>query len=699
MGQTAARPPTIPGTTPFGYRTLDMSDITEFSAVRAILSFAEGWVSQILRVNMDSLYKGEVIAVIVVRRALEAVRIKSFNAVETRTLSLLAGLGMALMICGCGGNASSNGVSEPSLVSLSVSPSNLSVFTGESKQLTATGTFSDESTQNLSTAVAWSSANTQVAMVSSTGLVTAQGGGLAAITATSGSISAQASVSVTYQGVLTYRNDLGRTGQNLNEVALTSANVNSAQFGKLFSYPVDGAIYAQPLYVASVAILGQGVHNVVYVATQHDSVYAFDADGKTTAPLWHVSFINASTRVTSVPGPDVSDYAIPGGEIGVTATPVIDAIGGTLFVVAYTKENGQYVYRLHALDLTSGAEKFGGPVVIQASVPGTGDENNGQGQVPFDPKMHLQRPGLLLLSGVVYIGFGSHDDTPPWHGWLLAYNATTLQQVASFNTTPNGSAGSIWESGCAPAVDANGNVYVATSNGTFDVNTGGMDYGESVLKLNPGTLSVLDWFSPLNLQILLGDWDLGSGGTMLLPDQPGSHPHLLVVAGKQGVIYLIDRDNLGHFNSVSDQIVQELEGTINNNNLSTPAYWQGSVYYASENDNLKMFALNNGLLSTAPVSASRESFGYAGASPSISANGSRNGILWVIDTSALGTGGPAVLRAYDATNVSHELYNSAQAGTRDTLGPSVKFTVPTVINGKVYAGTATELDVFGVLPQ
>jgi hypothetical protein len=439
----------------------------------------------------------------------------------------------------------------------------------------------------------------------------------------------------------------------------------------------------------------QGVHNTVYVATQHDSVYAFDADGKVSGPLWHVSFINASA--TSVPTGDVSDDAFPGGEIGITSTPVIDPVGGTIYVVAYTKENGQYVYRLHALDLTSGAEKFAGPVIIQASVAGTGDENNGQGQVPFDAGMHLQRPGLLLLNGVVYIGFGSHADNPPWHGWLLAYNATTLQQVAVFNTTPNGSYGALWGSGCAPAADANGNIYAATGNGTFDVSAGGVDYGDSVLKLNPGTLTVLDWFSPFNTDFLSeSDNDLGSGGTMLLPDQSGPHQHLLVVAGKEGRIYLINRDNLGHFNSVADtQIVQELVGAINNNNLTTPAYWQGNVYYASQNDSLKMFTLSNGLLSTSAVAASPESFGYAGASPAISANGSNNGILWVIDTSHAA----AVLRAYDPTNVSHELYNSTQAGARDTLGPAVKFIVPTVFNGKVYAGTATELDVLGLLSR
>jgi hypothetical protein len=283
-----------------------------------------------------------------------------------------------------------------------------------------------------------------------------------------------------------------------------------------------------------------------------------------------------------------------------------------------------------------------------------------------------------------------------------------LQQVGSFNTTPNGFGASLWAAGCAPAADANGNIYVATANGTFDVSAGGVDYGDSVLKLEPARsslksgsgLSVLDWFSPFNTQWLAEvDYDLGSGGAMLLPDQPGPHPHMLVVAGKEdtgggkGRIYLLDRDNLGGFNATSDQVVQELVGAINFLNWTTPAYWQGNIYYASHNDSLKMFALHNGLLSTAAVATSPETLGSHGASPSVSANGTSNGVVWAIDAST------SVLRAYDATNVSHELYNSTQAGARDTLGPAVRFTVPTVVGGKVYVGTASELDIFGLLSR
>jgi uncharacterized protein YjdB len=671
----------------------------------------------------------------------------------------------------------------PNLESISVSPQSTSIPLGTSQQFKATGAYSDGSSQDLTNSVTWNSSNLAVATINTSGLATGVATGAATISASTNSVSgtaslavgppvaisvtpgavslgigqtqqftvsvtntanaavtwavdsivggnatvgtissaglyqapatsgmhqvsamsqedptksAQAAVTVAYQGIFTYHNDNARTGQNLSETTLTPANVNSTQFGKLFSYPVDGAIYAQPLYAASVTVPGQGVHNVVYVATQHDSVYAFDADGKSSAPLWQVSFINPSAGVNTVSASAVSDDAFPTGEIGITSTPVIDPVGGTLYVVAYTDENGQYVYRLHALDLTSGAEKFGGPAVIQASVSGTGISSS-QGQVAFDPMQHLQRPGLLLFNGSVYIGFGSHGDTPPWHGWLLAYDATTLHHTAVFNVTPNGSSGAIWESGGAPAVDASGSIYVATGNGTFDVDVGGQEYGDSVLKLDPGTLGVLDWFTPFNEAYLCSqDIDLGSGGVMLLPDQPGPHPHLLLVSGKEGRIYVLDRDNLGGFVALDAQIPQELFGALVSN-FSTPAYWQGNVYFVAFDDRLKMFTLTNGVLSTLPVALSPEYFGYAGATPSISANGSSNAILWMVHTGNVVSGGPAGLYVYQAANVSIELYNSTQVPSRDTLGPATKFTVPTVINGKVYVGTATELDVLGLL--
>jgi hypothetical protein len=627
-------------------------------------------------------------------------------------LTSFCGLSTAFMVgmTGCGGGAitpvasssltsTATAASIATLTKIAIEPSSVNLSVGQTYQFTVTGTDNDGNSSDVTASATWSSSSPAVVTVGASGVAMTTGEGSATITAVLAdrSKNASASVTVAYARMLAYHNDLARTGQNLNETILTLSNVNSAQFGKLFSYPVDGGMYAQPLYMQSVTLGNQGVHNVVYVVTEHDSVYAFDADGKVSTPLWHVSFINPFAGITTVPPPP-GDDAFPAGEIGITSTPAIDPATGILYVVSYTLENGRPVYRLHALDLSTGAERLGGPVVMAAFTSGTGDDTDGLGHVYFDPAWHLQRSALLLLNGVVYVGFASHADIPPYHGWLLAYDAKTLKQTAVYNDTPNGRLGGIWESGCGPTVDANGNLYIATGNGTFDASAGGPDYGESVVKLDRASLKVLDWFTPFNQASLNAvDQELGSGGPMLLPDQPGLHPRLLVVAGKEGRIYLLDRDNLGRYGLTADAAVQELRGQINPNVLSTPAYWRGNIYYTSQYDTLKMFSLKNGLLSTSPVAVSQASFGHVGATPSISANGSTAGIVWVIDTSAVSNGGPAQLRAYDATDVSRELYDSTLAGWRDTPGTANKFAVPTVINGKVYVGTATELDVFGLL--
>jgi hypothetical protein len=388
---------------------------------------------------------------------------------------------------------------------------------------------------------------------------------------------------------------------------------------------------------------------------------------------------------------------------------VIDPVSGTLYVVAATKEvsNGiaSYIQRLHALDITTGGEKFGGPVVITASVPGTG-EGSSNGLVTLDPLLHLQRAGLALVNGTVYLGFGSHSDIDPYHGWLLGYDAATLTQASVFNTTPNGARGAIWQAGGAPAADAAGNIYVIAGNGTFDANLGGMgdvDYGDTFLKLFPnGTmLGVSDYFTPSNESSLeMLDLDFGSAVSLLLPDQPSMFPHLAVAAGKDGTIYVVNRDDMGQFQPGSNnKIVQALAQALGAN-FSTPAYWQNHVYFLAAKDVLKTFTLANGLLSTSPTSQALTVFGFPGATPVVSANGPANGIVWVLQTdSFLNTGGTAVLRAYDATNVATELYNSNQAGSRDFPGPAVKFTLPTVANGKVYVGTQTQVSVFGILPQ
>ena len=530
--------------------------------------------------------------------------------------------------------------------------------------------------------------------------------------------------------VLTWHNDLARTGQNLNETILTPANVNVNTFGQLFQYAVDGFTYAQPLYKANLNISG-GTHNVVFIATQHDSVYAFDADNPTLGPnhnglYWQDSFINPAAGINTVPSGDTgSTDIVP--EIGITGTPVIDGSSSTLYVVAKTKEHrsdgDHYVQKLHALDLATGGEKFNGPVLIgdtmfggpdggftdvtNIAVPGTGDGSDGT-TVRFNALRENQRPSLVLLNGIVYIGWASHGDVSPYHGWLVGYNAATLQPVTIFNTSPNGGLDAIWMSGAAPAVDASGNIFAATGNGTFDANVGGPDYGDSILKLatTPG-LAVNDYFTPHDQDFLSStDLDQGSGDVMLLPDQAGPVAHLAVQVGKTGRIYVLNRDNLGQFNSGFDNVVQTLpDGTVGGM-WSSPAYFnngsQQLVYFHGTGDVLKAFQLlSNGTLSGSPLVQGQNFFGFPGATPSISANGTQNGIVWEIDNTFYGFPGPGpnpgVLHAYDATTLK-EVYNSNQFGALDQLAPAVKFTVPTVTNGHVYVGSQYAVEVFGLLP-
>jgi hypothetical protein len=527
--------------------------------------------------------------------------------------------------------------------------------------------------------------------------------GVAAVRSGRGPAPQQSDSSATLASVLTYHNDNARDGQNLAETTLTPANVKHPQFKRLFSDAVDGFIYAQPLYVPDVSISGRGTHNVVFVATENDSVYAFDAE-TAESPLWHTSFIDPSAGITTMPSSDAKCPA-NGPQFGITATPVIDAASGTIYVVANTKENGKYFQRLHALDISTGTEKFGGPVTLEASVRGTGEGGTG-GVISFDPLQQHIRPGLLLANGLVYITSASHCDHDPWHGWVLAYNATSLARVAVLNTTPDAGRGGIWMSGGGPAADSDGNIFLATGNGTFDVNSGGVDYGDSYLKLNGTSLAVSDYFTPFNQATLNGlDLDLGSGGVLILPAQPGPHPDLLVGAGKGETIYLVNRDDMGRFGPSGDMVVQEIRNGAGASGCSaataagcvfdTAAYWQGKVYFAGHNDALKAFQLKNGLLGTTPVSKSTATFGIFGAVPAISANGATNGIVWVLDTSAL-PNGQAVLRAYNANNLSTELYDSNQAGTADQPGGAVRFSVPTIANGKVYVGTHTQLSVYGL---
>jgi hypothetical protein len=487
--------------------------------------------------------------------------------------------------------------------------------------------------------------------------------------------------------VLTWQYDNTRAGANTAETTLTPVTVNSSTFGKLFSQPVDGYIYGQPLYLANVAIPGQGTHNVVFVATQHDSVYAFDADTN-MAPLWTVSFLIGGA--TTVPNGDVGcTQIVP--ELGITSTPVIDPDAGTIYVVAMTKESGNYVHRLHALDVATGAEQAGSPVVIEASYPGTGE---GGSMLVFQPKNYKQRPGLLLLNGILYLAWGSHCDIGRYHGWLMAYDAQTLQQVGVYNTTPNGNQGALWNGGAAPAVDENGNIYIVGGNGVFDYNNGGQNLGEAYIKLS-GALEVLDYFAPFNYASLNSrDLDVGSAGVALLGDEAGSadHPHLLAGAGKEGRIYLLDRDNMGGWRNATDdgQIVASSGAGAIGGLFGNPSYFNNSLYYCGSGDYLKAYSVSNAVLSSAPTSLSPNKFGSPGCLPTISANGTDSGIVWVFDSANL-------LRAFDAGNLASELWNSNQNAGRDRLGRYVKFSVPMVASGKVYAGVQDSLAVYGLL--
>src|SRR5258708_3247946 len=492
------------------------------------------------------------------------------------------------------------------------------------------------------------------------------------------------------------------SGAKLSESLLTRSNVRTSTFGKLFSTAVDGYVYAQPLYLPGIQ-MGAGTpqagttHNVVFIATEHNGVYAVDADsngGANASPLWQASLMDAAhgaaAGATTVPNSDVSSSDIV-PEIGITGTPVIDPVAGILYVVSKTKENSTYVQRLHALDVTSGAEKLGGPVVVQASVPGNGTGSSG-GVLNFNPLWENQRPGLLLLNGILYLGFAAHGDNGPWHGWVLAYNATNLQQTSAYCTTPGGTGAGVWMSGAGLAADVAdpvnhpfGRMFFATGNGSFNATkpfTNSMNYGDSHVRLDltNGVMTVLDSFTPSNQSALnSADNDVASGGVLLLPDQAsGGHTHLLVQVGKEGKIYVDDRDNMGGFNS-TDQNVQELSGAVGGL-WGMPSYWNGNVYFWGQSDNLTAFSLSNGLLSTAYTSKSSETIGYQGETPAVSSNGSTNGIVWTGQS----VSAHFLLTAHDANNLATTLYTSNQNSSRDGGSAGVKVTVPTLINGKVY---------------
>ncbi len=497
--------------------------------------------------------------------------------------------------------------------------------------------------------------------------------------------------------VLTYHNDLARSGQNLNETILTPTNLNSSSFGKIGFLSVDGLVDAEPLYASGLTVSG-ATHNVVFVVTENDSAYAFDAD--TFTQLWKVSVLGANETASDDRG---CGQVTP--EIGITSTPVIDLNAGShgvIYIVGMSKDgNGNYFQRLHALDVTTGAEVSGSPVTIQATYP------NQSGTTTFDPKQYKERAALLLLNGVIYTTWASHCDDGPYTGWIMGYNETTLQRTSVLNVIPNGSEGAIWMAGDGPAADSSGNLYFLDANGTFDdtLDTNGFpinsDYGNAFIKISTAnnTVKVADYFTMYNTTSESNsDEDLGSGGEILLPDltdNVGNRWQLAVGAGKDGHIYVVNRNLMGKFNTNNDSaIYQEISSNgLSGGSFATPAYFNNAVYYGAVDDSLKAFSIVNAKLVAPAGSQSPSGFGYPGTTPSISANGTSDGILWAVENQ----NGNGVLHAYDATNLGNELYNSSQAANgRDNFSDN-KFITPMIANGKVYVGTPTGVAVFGSL--
>ena len=596
-----------------------------------------------------------------------------------------------------------------SSTAMSLSPAAAAITLTRTQQFTATVPGGGAATWTVD---AIAGGNSTVGTISSSGLYTAGVAGAHHIVATSVANTAQtaaATVAVTdLAGVYTYHNDLSRDGANTQEYALTTANV-AASFGKLASCPVDGAIYAQPLWAANVGINGT-THNVVYVATQHDGLFAFDADATTCTQLWRVSLVDAahgaSAGETAVPcttGVPCSGTPLVGGgygdiqpEIGVTGTPVIDPVAGILYVVSKSVNAAQTTFyqRLHAIDLTTGSEKAGSPVAITATVPGTGD---GGTTVAFNTQHENQRPGLALANGNVYIAWAAHEDVAPWYGWVIAYhyNGSSFTQSAAFNTAPNEGQSGVWMSGGAPAVDSSGNVYVSTGNGEFDAGNAmppNTDYGDSLLQLN-ASLGVLQYFTPSDqLNDYQHDEDFGSGGAMVLADLPAGNTitHALICGGKDGVLYVLNRDLLGGLGAATVQQIPLGQGPVPGL-FSTAALWNNYLFVGAAGGALDAYELTPATVQFNLASMSAHNYVWPGATPSVSAAGTQNGLVWVLDTSTYCTEqspscGPAVLHAYDATDLATELWNSS-TNAQDAAGYAVKFTVPTVANGRVYVGT------------
>jgi hypothetical protein len=637
-------------------------------------------------------------------------------------LPAITAIGVALLLVACGGPGGTSSVAAGGTVS--VSPRIAAITLSRTQQFTAIVPGGG--------AAAWTvdgiaGGNSTVGLVSATGLYAAgTAAGTHTLVATSvadPTKSANAIVAVTdLPGVFTYHNNLARNGANTQEYALQPSIVNTANFGKLAACAADGAIYAQPLWVANLTMNG-AKHNVVFAATQHDSLFAFDADARPCAPLWSVSLIDAahggSGGETAVPGNLVgSGLSDIQPEVGVTGTPVIDPAGGILYVVSKSVNAAQTTYyqRLHAIDLATGNEKIGSPATLVGTYPGTGD---GGATVTFNPQQQNQRAGLALVNGVVYIAWGAHEDRSPYYGWMMSYQytGTALTQKAVLNVTPNTQGGGIWMGGGAPAIDSNSNLYVLTGNGTFDAVSGSApqnDYGDSLLALN-AALQVSQYFTPSDqLADALYDIDFGSGGAALLADLPAGNTvtHALICGGKDGVLFVLNRDLLGGFGDAA--AVQ----TINTGHptYATGSFWNNNFYLGGVSGPLTAFQLNTTNAHFTQASTSTHLYGFPGATPSVSSAATQNGVVWALETGSYCTQqspscGAAVLYAYDANNVATELWNSALIAS-DAAGNAIKFTVPTIANGKVYVGTRGnsrggavgstnvpgELDIYGLTP-
>ena len=578
------------------------------------------------------------------------------------------------------------------VLAMTIAPTTTSLTPKGSRQFTATV----QGTGN--NGVTWSvdgvaGGNQSTGTISSTGLYIAPAStgshtvSAASVALPTYSVNAAVSVINAPQGsasMLTYHNDDVRDGVNNTESTLNTDNVNTQQFGKLDALQVDGQVYAQPLYLPNLTINGVQ-HNVVFVATENDTVYAFDADGLSDSALWKQ---HLATPL------QVNDQEGIKPLLGITSTPVIDSTTGTMYVVTDGLENGNKVFRLHALSVATGAEKFGGPVVVTGTVAGTGwDSNNGQ--ITLETNCY-QRNGLALnpATNSINITFGHCN-----HGWILAYDKASLQQVAIYNVTPDGAGGGLW--GGTPAIDdTTGDVYLITG---VDLGDPAPDYNDSAMRLQGSNLTELDYFKPSNeIYLRENDADFGSGSPIIMPDNPSQYPHELIGGGKDGRIFVLNRDDMGGYQQ-TDHVIQEVQtGTQQFDNIfATPTYFNGTLYIHCAQDVVRAFSWDSstGLLSTAPIQKGTDTYGGHGATSSLSSNGTSDAILWEIESTAAGNGGPAILHAYDANNLANQIYNSSNTGGRDTAGAAVKFSAPTVVDGHVYVGTQTELDIYGLLPQ